>query len=63
MIPTISTFEKMIFSERFRQRLSGEYPEPETKTEQAVFRLVEMIEQQYSRTEFPEIFESLLAIS
>ncbi len=60
--PTISTFEKMIFSERFRQRLSGEYPEPETKTEQAVFRLVEMIEQQYSRTEFPEIFESLLAI-
>ncbi|HEX7585579.1 MAG TPA: hypothetical protein VF373_12890 [Prolixibacteraceae bacterium] len=60
--PQISGFEKMIFSERFRDRLSGLKIEPSTKTEIAVFRLVEMIEDQYSRADFPEVFESLLGI-
>lgn len=60
--PQISGFEKMIFSERFRDRLSGLKMEPSTKTEIAIFRLVEMIENQYSRTDFPEVYESLLGI-
>lgn len=60
--PNISGYEKMVFSERFRNRLSGQNPEPGNATEHAVFRLVEMIELQYSRTEFPEVFESLLDI-
>ena len=60
--PQISGFEKMAFSERFRDRLSGIIIKPETKTETAIFRLVEMIENQYSRVDFPEVFESLLAI-
>ena len=60
--PQISGYEKLIFSERFRDRLSGQILNPMNKTENAVFSLVEMIENQYSRTEFPEVYESLLDI-
>jgi len=60
--PNIPGFEKMVFSERFRDRLSGIKLEASTKTESAIFRLVELIEKQYSRVEFPEVFESLLGI-
>lgn len=60
--PQISGFEKMVFSERFQDRLSGVILKPVSGTEDSIFRLVEMIENQYSRAEFPEVFESLLAI-
>lgn len=60
--PLISGFEKSIFSERFRERLSGKEILPGNKTEKAIFCLVEMIENQYYRADFPEVFESLLAI-
>lgn len=60
--PEVSGIEKMIFSDRFRNRLSGEKTQPANSTENAVFRLVEMIENEYDRTRFPEVFESLLAI-
>ncbi len=60
--PRISNSEKYVFSERFRDRLSGQNLNPDNKTENAIFRLVELIENQYSRTGFPEVFESLLAI-
>jgi len=60
--PLISNFDKLIFSERFRLRLSGQNLEPKGKTEQAIFRLVELIETEYSRIDFPEVYESLLGI-
>ena len=60
--PQISKFEKIQFSQRFRNRLSGVKLLPETQTEHNIFRLVGMIENEYSRTDFPEVFESLLAI-
>jgi len=60
--PKVSGFEKLVFSERFRDRLSGVMLEPQNKTENAIFRLVGMIEEEYSRTDFPEVFESLLGI-
>lgn len=60
--PEISPVEKKVFSERFRERLSGYEIEPSNQTEIAVFGLVEMIENQYSRTDCPEVFESLLGI-
>ena len=60
--PLISNFEKMNFSDRFRKRLSGDNPVASNQTEYAVFRLVGLIEEQYSREDFPEVFESLLAI-
>jgi len=60
--PKISSFEKLVFSERFRDRLSGVKLEPQNKTENAIFRLVGMIEEEYSRNYFPEVYESLLGI-
>jgi len=36
--------------------------EPQNKTENAIFRLVGMIEGEYSRVDFPEVYESLLGI-
>jgi hypothetical protein len=60
--PNISSFEKLVFSDRFRNRLSGVTLEPQNKTENAIFRLVAMIEVEYSRNDFPEVFESLLGI-
>lgn len=60
--PNISRFEKLIFSERFRDRLSGIKLEPQNNTENAIFRLVGMIENEYSRVDFPEVYESLLGI-
>ena len=60
--PKISAFEKLVFSERFRNRLSGATLEPQNETENAIFRLVSMIEGEYSRIDFPEVYESLLGI-
>ena len=60
--PKISSFEKLVFSERFRDRLSGVKLEPQNKTENAIFCLVGMIEKEYSRNDFPEVYESLLGI-
>jgi hypothetical protein len=60
--PKISGFEKLTFSERFRDRLSGVHLKPGNKTENAIFRLVGMIESEYFRTDFPDVFESLLGI-
>ena len=60
--PLISTIEKMIFSNRFRERLAGHQLKPANKTERTVFHLVGMIESEYSRIDFPEVYESLLGI-
>lgn len=60
--PQVSAFEKWQFSERFRERLSGNLIEPVNRTEEAIWRLVGLIESQYSRTDFPEVFQSLLNI-
>ena len=60
--PNVSGFEKSVFSERFRNRLSGIKIEPQSNTENAIFRLVGMIENEYSRIDFPEVYESLLGI-
>ena len=60
--PRVSAYEKLQFSERFRQRLSGTLLEPDNKTENAIFRLVKMIENEYPRADFPDVYASLLAI-
>lgn len=60
--PLISTIEKMMFSNRFRERLAGHQLKPANKTEHVVFHLVGMIESEYSRIDFPEVYESLLGI-
>ncbi len=58
----ISEKEKQYFSILFNQRLQGNIVIPRNHTEAQLFRLVEMFEKQYSRTEYPKLYESLYAI-
>jgi hypothetical protein len=60
--PAISAAEKRDFSFRFYKRLKGENVVPESFIESQLYKLVVMIESQYDRCEFPEVYESLLAI-
>jgi hypothetical protein len=60
--PKITVVTKLAFNERFRQRLAGESLPPENAHDEAIFDLVAMIEKEYSRSEFPAVFESLLDI-
>lgn len=60
--PAIDLATKQAFNERFRQRLAGESLVPANTREKVIFDLVAMIEKQYSRSEFPAVFESLLDI-
>ena len=60
--PTISVATKLAFNELFRQRLAGDSLTPANAYEQVIFDLVGMIEKQYSRADYPIVFESLLDI-
>lgn len=53
---------KLAFSVRFRRRLAGEQARPASKREELIWALIEMIEAQYRRAEYPQVYESLLAI-
>jgi hypothetical protein len=58
----ISRAAKSEFSERFRERLRGETPVPQNEREAALWTLVGLVEGEYSRRLYPQVFESLLAI-
>ncbi|MBW8011829.1 MAG: hypothetical protein FVQ83_11425 [Chloroflexi bacterium] len=60
--PRVLPDEKKAFNLRFARRLSGERVEPGNSRERCLYELVGMIENQYPRTDFPLVFESLLAI-
>ncbi|HYQ57151.1 MAG TPA: class 1 isoprenoid biosynthesis enzyme, partial [Draconibacterium sp.] len=60
--PEKDSCEKIIFSERFNRRLHGELTEAANFSEQQLFRLISMIETEFPRTRFPEVYESLYAI-
>ena len=60
--PSIPVASKQAFNERFRRRLAGESLSPANAQERVIFDLVKMIEKQYSRAEYPTVFESLLDI-
>lgn len=57
-----STAQKLDFSARFRDRLCGLQHPPRNRHETAVWAMVQLIEEQYPRRHFPQVFESLLAI-
>jgi hypothetical protein len=59
---SITTSTKLAFNERFRQRLMGERIVPDNDHERIIFKLIGMIEQQYTRFAYPRVFESLLDI-
>jgi len=54
---------KIRFSENLKCRLEGKpYPRDCTETEKKLDTLVSLIEEQYPRVEFPDVFQSLLGI-
>ncbi|PNT90989.1 hypothetical protein [Clostridium thermosuccinogenes] len=58
----ISPQSKWRISRNFRRKLSGEGKKPENEHEEQIFRLVDRIEKQYPRREFPYVYDSLLCI-
>ncbi|HAX96784.1 MAG TPA: hypothetical protein DCY35_09750 [Prolixibacteraceae bacterium] len=60
--PSLSRIDKLIFSLRFEQRLKGEPVVMSDPREDKISQLVGMIESQFSRHEYPDVYESLLAI-
>jgi hypothetical protein len=58
----ISAEAKLRFSERFRDRLCGERLSAHNYREAALWTLVRLIEEQYPRARYPQVFDCLLAI-
>ncbi len=58
----VSADAKHLFSERFRNRLQGDSLSPQNDHESALWELVSLIEGQYPRDLFPQVFDCLLAI-
>jgi uncharacterized small protein (DUF1192 family) len=60
--PAISLDAKLQFSDLFRRRLKGDHPHATDARQKIIWRLVGLIESQYPRAAFPEVYDSLLAI-
>ena len=60
--PRVPSEEKLEFNARIRRRLSGEMIAPVREGEARLWQLFEMIERQYPRADWPEVYASLLAI-
>nr|WP_321357076.1 hypothetical protein [uncultured Draconibacterium sp.] len=60
--PEISNDQKQVFSVRFDRCLHGEPEEAESHTEKQLFSLINMFEEEFPRSEFPKVYESLYAI-
>lgn len=60
--PEASREEKFGFNDRFGRRLAGEPAAPANHREEAIWRLVGIIEEQYARGSWPAVFASLLDI-
>ena len=60
--PSVGADTKAGLNERLSARLAGTRVLPQSEHERQVFRLVEMIEEEYDRGTYPEVYASLLAI-
>jgi hypothetical protein len=58
----ISKAEKLEFSARFRERLRGDGAAARNRHEAAVWAMVELVEEEFPREEFPRVYECLLGI-
>lgn len=56
------TSEKISFAERFRLRLKGKNPHAINRQEEKIFALVELVEREYPRASYPEVYKALLLI-
>lgn len=59
---TISRESKLRFNERFGRRLEGDELAASDEREEIIWRLVGLIESEYPRWSFPQVYDSLLAI-
>ena len=59
---TINQNEKLDFCTRFALRLTGEQVAAKSQIESRIFDLVSLIESEFERQTYPEVYESLLAI-
>jgi hypothetical protein len=59
---SVTKADKLQFSERFRQRLYGKHVSPSDSHEASVWTMVQLIEGQYPRQRYPQVFDCLLAI-
>ncbi len=53
---------KVSFNKRFRHRLLGEEIEPANSHEVDISSLIRMIENEWNRQDYPQVYESLLSI-
>lgn len=60
--PSITSLQKEEFNMRLSKRLGGEKILPSNDNEKKIYSLVKMIEEQYPRKEYKEVFDSILAI-
>jgi hypothetical protein len=60
--PAVSSDTKARFNKRFGQRLEGDELSPIDDREAIIWELVGLIESEYSRKNFPQVYEALLAI-
>ncbi|MGD0628980.1 MAG: hypothetical protein ABR987_06485 [Terracidiphilus sp.] len=60
--PGLSTADKLEFSGRFRKRLCGDTLAPRSPHEASVWTMVQLIEEQYPRQHYPQVYDCLLAI-
>ena len=60
--PSLSAADKLLFSERFRERLGGRQLAARNRHETSVWAMVQLIEEQYPRQRYPQVFDCLLAI-
>jgi len=58
----ITLEDKKIFSEKFHKRLQGMDVLPSSKTEAEIYHMVDLIESQFDREKYSDVFESLLLI-
>jgi hypothetical protein len=58
----VSARDKLRFSARFRDRLNGDTLMSADKHEDAIWKLVALIEAQYPRAIFPQVYDCLIAI-
>ncbi|MGE5395086.1 MAG: hypothetical protein ACM3P1_10095 [Candidatus Saccharibacteria bacterium] len=60
--PEISALDKLIFSHNFHKRLEGQHPCANSRAEAHIYRLVGLIEDEFPRTDYPGVYDSLIAI-
>jgi len=60
--PDVPLQTKMTFNKRFYRRLAGELISPVNAYETRIFELVDLVENEFHRNRYPQVYESLLAI-